>query len=171
MVPTSIASQKSLAVGDSRSLLVYNVDSNADTRNFIHLFERIANQVKEPVWLVDITKLKSIDNAVSLLSNVNVHLNSNLYLAMGLDSSKTRARIWEVYRIKKGMHLTVTHYADWYQVKGLTAIPSNIDKSLTKLKQVVFELNIVNGFKEDQAIIQPKWKRRRDLMVGHFNQL
>ncbi len=163
-------SLKFLVLLEKNSLFFYQFQNAFEAIDFLSLYElQTRNGRKDQFWLVDVTIFGSIDIVTGALSSIDVPLNSNLFMLIFTKANE--AKLWEVYRIQKGMRLIVDPFGDWVQGSGIRRNIDetiSVDRRISKLKEVVAITN-PGGSDTRTSLIPHKWERRRNLQVSMYN--
>ena len=102
-----------------------------DSDNVIESITCLENKMKERTrrdkefWFVDISALQNVANASSMLSNLTLDVDDDMFLFLFIE--KDFARIWEMYKLAPEKELIVKDFGKWTREIGLK-LP-NMEKS------------------------------------------
>ena len=94
-----------------------------DSDNVIESITCLENRMKERTrkdkefWFVDISALQNVANASSMLSNLTLDVDDDMFLFLFIE--KDFARIWEMYKLAPEKELIVKDFGKWTREIGL----------------------------------------------------
>ena len=106
-------------------LNIYMIDSK-NLQNSINLLERKLRKrtrKDKEFWFIDISALKTINNAKLMLNNLLLDIDDDIYAFMITNDSI--AVIWEMYKLAPEKNLIVTKLGVWKEDLGLSLTTLN----------------------------------------------
>ena len=105
-------------------LHIYLIDSKNPKLSIKNLEETMKKRTRRnnEVWLIEISALKTIENAKPMLNNLMLDIDDAIYTFKFANESLID--IWEIYKLLPETDLIVKKFGTWYRGYGL---------SLTKL--------------------------------------